>query len=29
LREYLKTYAMGNATWSDLIAILDKRTPPT
>ncbi|MDB5241347.1 MAG: aminopeptidase [Spirosoma sp.] len=27
LREYLKTYASGNATWSDLIAILDKRTP--
>ena len=27
LREYLKTYAFGNATWSDLIAILDKRTP--
>jgi aminopeptidase N len=26
LREYLKTYALGNATWSDLIAILDKRT---
>ena len=27
LREYLKTYAFANATWSDLIAILDKRTP--
>jgi aminopeptidase N len=27
LREYLKTYAMRNATWSDLITILDKRTP--
>ena len=27
LREYLKTYAFGNATWGDLIAILDKRTP--
>ena len=27
LREYLKVYAMGNATWSDLITILDKRTP--
>ena len=27
LREYLKTYAFGNATWSDLIAILDARTP--
>jgi aminopeptidase N len=26
LREYLKRYAMGNATWSDLIAILDTRT---
>ncbi|AQG79625.1 aminopeptidase [Spirosoma montaniterrae] len=27
LREYLKTYAFGNATWTDLITILDKRTP--
>jgi aminopeptidase N len=27
LREYLKTYAFGNATWSDLIRILDSRTP--
>ena len=27
LREYLKTYAFGNATWADLIAILDARTP--
>ena len=27
LREYLKTYAHGNATWPDLIAILDARTP--
>jgi aminopeptidase N len=27
LREYVKTYAMSNATWSDLIAILDRRTP--
>ncbi len=27
LREYLKKYAYGNATWSDLIAILDKYTP--
>ncbi|MBC7572281.1 MAG: aminopeptidase [Spirosoma sp.] len=27
LREYLKTYAFGNATWIDLIRILDKRTP--
>jgi aminopeptidase N len=27
LREYLKAHAHGNATWADLIAILDKRTP--
>jgi aminopeptidase N len=27
LREYLKRYAFGNATWLDLIAILDARTP--
>ena len=27
LREYLKTYAHGNATWPDLIRILDARTP--
>lgn len=27
LREYLEAHAHGNATWSDLIAILDKRTP--
>lgn len=27
LREYLSAHAMGNATWSDLIAILDRRTP--
>ena len=27
LREYLKRYAYGNATWPDLIAILDARTP--
>jgi aminopeptidase N len=27
LREYLKTYAFGNATWNDLIRILDARTP--
>lgn len=27
LREYLKKYAYGNATWPDLIAILDKYTP--
>jgi aminopeptidase N len=26
LREYLNAHAHGNATWSDLIAILDKRT---
>jgi aminopeptidase N len=27
LREYLKRYAFGNATWTDLIRILDARTP--
>ena len=27
LREYLKTYAFGNATWLDLIRILDAKTP--
>ena len=27
LREYLKKYAFNNATWADLIAILDARTP--
>ncbi len=27
LREYLKTYAFRNATWLELIDILDKRTP--
>ena len=27
LREYLKRYAFGNATWPDLIRILDARTP--
>ncbi|UFH57380.1 M1 family aminopeptidase [Spirosoma sp. KNUC1025] len=27
LREYLKKYAFSNATWADLIAILDARTP--
>jgi len=27
LREYLKKYSFGNATWPDLIAILDGRTP--
>jgi aminopeptidase N len=27
LREYLNGHAFGNATWSDLIAVLDQRTP--
>jgi aminopeptidase N len=27
LREYLKAHAFANATWTDLIAILDRRTP--
>jgi aminopeptidase N len=27
LREYLKAHAFGNATWNDLIATLDPRTP--
>ena len=27
LREYLKAHAMDNATWHDLVAILDQRTP--
>ena len=27
LREYLKQHAFGNATWSDLINVLDARTP--
>ena len=27
LREYLKAHSFGNATWSDLIAILDGKTP--
>jgi aminopeptidase N len=27
LREYLKAHSMANATWPDLIAILDARTP--
>ena len=27
LRDYLKAYAFGNATWTDLIAVLDARTP--
>ncbi|MBR5205579.1 MAG: ERAP1-like C-terminal domain-containing protein [Alistipes sp.] len=26
IREYLNTFAYGNATWNDLIAILDKRS---
>lgn len=27
LQEYLKKFSFGNATWDDLIAILDKKTP--
>ena len=27
MRDYLKRYAFGNATWLDLIQILDARTP--
>ncbi len=27
LRDYLKAHAFGNATWSDLITVLDARTP--
>jgi aminopeptidase N len=27
LREYLKAHAFGNATWPDLITVLDRRTP--
>jgi aminopeptidase N len=27
LRQYLKTYAFANATWLDLVTILDARTP--
>jgi aminopeptidase N len=27
LREYLKTHAFGNATWPELIAVLDRLTP--
>ncbi len=27
LREYLNAHRFGNATWSDLIALLDRRTP--
>ncbi|MEO8359850.1 MAG: ERAP1-like C-terminal domain-containing protein, partial [Vicinamibacteria bacterium] len=27
LREYLKAHAFGNATWPDLIGVLDARTP--
>ena len=26
LREYLETHAFGNATWTDLVAVLDRRT---
>ncbi len=27
LRDYLKAHAFGNATWADLIDVLDRRTP--
>ncbi|GAB3569859.1 M1 family aminopeptidase [Spirosoma luteolum] len=27
LRDYIRTYAFGNATWADLITLLDARTP--
>ncbi|MAU15684.1 MAG: peptidase M1 [Muricauda sp.] len=27
IREYISTYAYGNATWNDLVNILDERTP--
>ena len=27
LREYLEAHAFGNATWTDLITVLDRRTP--
>ena len=27
MREYLKTYSFGNATWNELVALLDRRTP--
>ena len=27
LREYLRRYSFGNASWTDLIALLDSRTP--
>jgi aminopeptidase N len=27
LREYLKAYSFGNATWNDLVRILDAKTP--
>ena len=27
LRDYLKTFAFANATWLDLVKILDDRTP--
>jgi aminopeptidase N len=29
LRDHLRKYAHGNATWPDLIDLLDARTPPT
>ena len=27
LRDYLRQYPFGNATWPDLIELLDRRTP--
>ena len=27
LRDYLQQYAFGNATWLDLVRLLDARTP--
>ena len=27
IRKYISTYAYGNATWNDLVNILDGRTP--
>jgi aminopeptidase N len=27
MREYLKAHSFGNATWTDLITVLDRRTP--
>jgi aminopeptidase N len=29
VREYLESYRFGNATWNDLVAILDRRLPET